>query len=1059
MALTQAQVNAWFDANPDATAEDVAKAVESIGGLGANEGLAALISNRLSIAEPEITNYYNAYTAPTTNTYFQANKDVADSYKQNTYGMTPQEFADFHYTNYGANEGRTSPTTNIPAKNTATFTDTITAGQPTTQAELLSALADTTTNTTGTTTDTSAVTAPTSYTKSFGGQNYTLANSEVDFLTNQILAQNLTSQWKGEGFGSPQANARAMAENMLASGIKNINQVGKVNTYQDAIVIGQTYNGQPVRTINNEDGTTTTGYYTGTGQVDNDGEEYQKFVEVPKDAKLITQYGQDDGMGNALSVDPSKVTFKDGKALVATGTAIGNKDTGNAIINDYGERGVGNAFSGTYAGSGNTAYRVQFDAKGNPYFYTTGATSSDIADWGPILSLASVIPSPIQPFAMAANAAIAIHNNDILGGIASLAGVAGFSEVAAGARIASAAKSGDPFAIVTSIMNSPFAGDVGNTMLTDTISLRDAGNAVNVINNVKNENWAGALSAVSQLTGSSDVKTAAAATQFILAAKNNNFAGMYTAANGFTTAMNASNKITDKNVALNLANSVADANSDAVQGTQLASLASNTVSDAGNGFTLQGDGNSTLNFPDLTGSSTINADASLFNSSIGDLDTADTTTGNITDTTGLDTGDVITSLDGTGGNITDTTGLDEGTIIPDGTGDDELNLTTVCGPGMSFNTATGECEVNKDTVVVKGKKESCPVGTKLNMETGECDPDWDETGVDCAPGFHDDGTGFCVADDDLKVLNCAEGYEPNEAGTECIQSTTIVGKKESCPVGTKLNPETGNCDPDWDEGGGDVCGVGEHQDPATGMCVPDEEEPVKCEAGFHKDASGVCVPDEETPCAAGFHRDTATGLCVLDEDKPCADGFHKDETGLCVPDEEEPCDDGYHRENGVCVPDDCKEGYIRNLETGLCEKVEDKACPPGQVKNADGKCVPITKITSTNCQPGYEKVNGVCVPMCQTGYVRINGVCKKITADTVMPTSSVGGQGDKTDPIYAGGMDDFNLLATLEQLLADEPKKKDDKKSKDKTKMATGGHLDDLLAEQMTVDDLLKLLR
>jgi hypothetical protein len=57
-------------------------------------------------------------------------------------------------------------------------------------------------------------------------------------------------------------------------------------------------------------------------------------------------------------------------------------------------------------------------------------------------------------------------------------------------------------------------------------------------------------------------------------------------------------------------------------------------------------------------------------------------------------------------------------------------------------------------------------------------------------------------------------------------------------------------------------------------------------------------------------------------------------------------------------------------------------------------------------------------------------------------------------------MDDFDLFATLEELLKENPdKKKDTKKSKDKTKMATGGHLDDLLAEQMTVDDLLKLLR
>ncbi|CAK0760819.1 hypothetical protein CCP3SC15_260001 [Gammaproteobacteria bacterium] len=76
-----------------------------------------------------------------------------------------------------------------------------------------------------------------------------------------------------------------------------------------------------------------------------------------------------------------------------------------------------------------------------------------------------------------------------------------------------------------------------------------------------------------------------------------------------------------------------------------------------------------------------------------------------------------------------------------------------------------------------------------------------------------------------------------------------------------------------------------------------------------------------------------------------------------------------------------------------------------------------------------------------------------------MPTMGASGEGEKTDPIYAGGMDDFNLLATLQELLASEAPKKDDKKSKDKTKMASGGHLDDLLAEQMTVDDLLKLLR
>ena len=66
---------------------------------------------------------------------------------------------------------------------------------------------------------------------------------------------------------------------------------------------------------------------------------------------------------------------------------------------------------------------------------------------------------------------------------------------------------------------------------------------------------------------------------------------------------------------------------------------------------------------------------------------------------------------------------------------------------------------------------------------------------------------------------------------------------------------------------------------------------------------------------------------------------------------------------------------------------------------------------------------------------------------------------ETTDPIYAGKMGDFNLFATLEEILANESGEKASTKPNVKTKMATGGHLDDLLAEQMTVDDLLKLLR
>jgi hypothetical protein len=41
--------------------------------------------------------------------YFAQNPDVAAAYKENTYGLTPQEFADTHYSLYGGQEQRAAP--------------------------------------------------------------------------------------------------------------------------------------------------------------------------------------------------------------------------------------------------------------------------------------------------------------------------------------------------------------------------------------------------------------------------------------------------------------------------------------------------------------------------------------------------------------------------------------------------------------------------------------------------------------------------------------------------------------------------------------------------------------------------------------------------------------------------------------------------------------------------------------------------------------------------------------------------------------------------------------
>ncbi len=89
---------------------------------------------------------------------------------------------------------------------------------------------------------------------------------------------------------------------------------------------------------------------------------------------------------------------------------FGNKLTNQVVPNTYGERQSGNAFGGTYSGKGNTGYRVEFDANGNPVFFTTSASSSDVPKWvlpaitigAGLFGVPSIIGSALAPSASAA---------------------------------------------------------------------------------------------------------------------------------------------------------------------------------------------------------------------------------------------------------------------------------------------------------------------------------------------------------------------------------------------------------------------------------------------------------------------------------------------------------------------------------------------------------------------------------------------------------------------------------------------------------------------------------
>lgn len=212
----------------------------------------------------------------------------------------------------------------------------------------------------------------------------------IDNLVKQILASSDTSKWQGEGYGGAEANAKAMAKLMADAGMTDIKQFGKVDKYEPVTEIGKLYNGNRVYpTGADEYGNNEGSYYyrQPTNETDSEGNPIYQNVIVPQGAKLDTLYGfaQDNGENGTsyTPVDPSKVVVRDGVPTAVTGQTFGNKETGEAINRGSGRwarQGGEDLFSGTGEGKGNTAFRAQFDAQGNPVFYTTAGSSSDISN-------------------------------------------------------------------------------------------------------------------------------------------------------------------------------------------------------------------------------------------------------------------------------------------------------------------------------------------------------------------------------------------------------------------------------------------------------------------------------------------------------------------------------------------------------------------------------------------------------------------------------------------------------------------------------------------------------
>ena len=176
-------------------------------------------------------------------------------------------------------------------------------------------------------------------------QKPTVDTSVIDNLTKQILAQNTSDKWQG-GVDA-QTAAKDMAKIMAGIGITDIRQFGIIEA--------------PASVEVKQDGK--------GGFVDEQGK--------PVDPSLVTP--------QSYQTEGGEISYY--TAPIGKSQNFGNKLTGQLVPNTYGERQGGNAFGGTYEGKGNTGYRVDFTPDGTPIFYTTGASSSDVQDWMPLLQL------------------------------------------------------------------------------------------------------------------------------------------------------------------------------------------------------------------------------------------------------------------------------------------------------------------------------------------------------------------------------------------------------------------------------------------------------------------------------------------------------------------------------------------------------------------------------------------------------------------------------------------------------------------------------------------------
>lgn len=343
--------------------------------------------------------------------YFQQNPDVAAAYAENSYGLTPEQFAATHYANFGAQEGREAP---APAPTISDYT-----GQEY-SADTLKTLAS----------DIYGSFNP----AQLSGGVFSTSNESVGFSPEELKAT-----YGLNDLNTAEQVAFDIARNLMQKGVTNLSDIG---------IQQQTQNINIVPTSIDAQGNVLGGFYN---LINEDGTPGAYRALQPEDlAKLQPKVVQtEEGPVTQYTLPSVTTGYK-----VATPSGFGaTVDLTN---------GTSIPLGATYTGPGGTYYYLTIDpATGKPTFTTQGGSTSDKGDILGALGLASAffgVPGMLGSALGASGSTAAALGGALMGG-----GTAALT----GNNILKGALLGGAGGYVSDLIGSQFGGGAGVESLDD----------------------------------------------------------------------------------------------------------------------------------------------------------------------------------------------------------------------------------------------------------------------------------------------------------------------------------------------------------------------------------------------------------------------------------------------------------------------------------------------------------------------------------------------------------------------------------------------------------------